>query len=140
MEGDLEAGKFHKKFPDVHIKIINATSIGCVELLESEKVDIIIVNLPNNHMGKSLTIKEIHRFKDVFVANDDYKELCDRQMTLKQLLEYPIMMLEHNSTTSEFLHLLFQKEGLEFVPDYCLTDVDLEELFVVETKKELPER
>ena len=32
--------KFHKKYPDVPIKITNATSYGCVDLLEHGNVDL----------------------------------------------------------------------------------------------------
>ena len=38
--------KFHRKFPDVPIKITNASSMGCVDLLEQRRVDLIITNFP----------------------------------------------------------------------------------------------
>ena len=156
--------KFHKEFPNAHINVINATSIRCTELLEAGQVDLIVVNSPNPYLGNHAVMKEIHSFKDVFAANDNFKELRGQKLSLKQLLEYPILMLERKTTTSEFLHSLFQREqldlvpeielasndllidlakiglGIAFVPDYCLTDKNAENLFIVETKKELPER
>ena len=72
-------------------------------------------------------------------------------------------MLNKNSTTSEFLHSLFQQHALElvpeaelssndllidlariglgiaFVPDYCLPEQS-ETLFIVNTKETLPDR
>ena len=72
-------------------------------------------------------------------------------------------MLDKQSTTSEFLHSLFQQHQLElvpeaelssndllidlariglgvaFVPDYCVTD-DSDELFIVESRESLPQR
>ena len=156
--------KFHKEFPNAHINVINASSIRCTELLESGQVDLIVVNSPNPYLGNHAVVKEIRSFHDVFVANDHFQKLRDKKLTLKQLLEYPILMLERKTTTSEFLHSLFQREqldlvpeielasndllidlaniglGIAFVPDYCLTDKNSENLFVVETKEELPER
>ncbi|MFR5583911.1 MAG: LysR family transcriptional regulator substrate-binding protein [[Clostridium] scindens] len=44
--------KFHKEFPGAHIKVTNATSIRCVELLESGQVDLIVVNYPQSLPGK----------------------------------------------------------------------------------------
>lgn len=38
--------EFHKKFPSVPIKVTNATSLGCVDLLEQGKVDIAVTNCP----------------------------------------------------------------------------------------------
>lgn len=72
-------------------------------------------------------------------------------------------MLDKQSTTSEFLHRLFQQHhldlvpeieltsndllidlariglGIAFIPDYCLSRQS-EDLFVVETEESLPER
>ena len=36
--------QFHQRFPNVPIKVTNATSIQCVELLEQRKVDLIVTN------------------------------------------------------------------------------------------------
>jgi len=156
--------KFHKDFPNAHINVVNATSIRCTELLESGQVDLVVINTPNSSLGNHAVVKELCSFKDVFIANDNFNELREKKLTLKQLLDYPILMLERKSTTSEFLHSLFQHEqldlvpeielasndllidlaniglGIAFIPDYCLTNKNSENLFIVKTKEELPER
>lgn len=156
--------KFHKEFPNAHIKVVNATSIACTELLESGQVDLIVVNSPNPYLGNHAITKEIASFKEVFIANSTYQKLYGQKLSFKQLLDYPLLMLERKSTTSEFLHSLFQREqldlvpeielssndllidlakiglGIAFLPDYCLTEKNSEGLFIVETKEELPER
>ena len=45
--------QFHQMFPNVPIKVTNATSIQCVELLEQRKVDLIVTNFPNSHLNHS---------------------------------------------------------------------------------------
>lgn len=155
--------RFHKEFPNTHIKVTNETSMKCVELLESGQVDCIVINYPNSHLGNLYAMKKIAAFKDVFVANDTFRELKDKKITFHDLLNYPILMLEKQTTTSEFLHNLFQQHqldlvpeveltsndllldlakiglGIAFVPDYCLPKVS-EDLFLVETEEELPSR
>ncbi len=155
--------RFHKEFPNTHIKVTNETSMKCVELLESGQVDCIVINYPNSHLGNLYAMKKIAAFKDVFVANDTFRELKDKKVTFHDLLNYPILMLEKQTTTSEFLHNLFQQHqldlvpeveltsndllldlakiglGIAFVPDYCLPKVS-EDLFLVETEEELPSR
>ena len=37
--------QFHRKFPHVPIKVTNATSLSCVELLEQGRVDVIIAQI-----------------------------------------------------------------------------------------------
>ena len=154
--------KFHKLFPGAHIKVTNATSIRCSELLENGQVDLIVVNTPNTYLGTHCTAKKLCSFHDVFIANDSFADLKNKQLSLKQLLDYPLLMLERKSTTSEFLHSFFQQHqldlvpaielasndllidlasiglGIAFIPDYCLKGRD--NLFIVETKEELPKR
>lgn len=155
--------QFHKEFPNAHIKVTNGTSIQCAELLSSGQVDLILTNYPNTYLNNLVTVKPIKEFHDVFVANDTFKELEGKTHTLKELLNYPILMLDTRSTTSEFLHALFQKHqldlvpeielssndllidlariglGIAFIPDYCLNKRQ-EDLFIVETEEALPTR
>lgn len=155
--------RFHKAFPGAHIKVTNATSIQSVELLNSGQVDFIVVNSPNAYLGSVTKIKRIKIFQDVFLANQSFKELKGRQLSFQELLEYPILMLDKKSTTSEFLHNLFQQHhldlvpeaelssndllidlariglGIAFLPDYCIPPDD-PDLFVVKTKEDLPSR
>ncbi len=156
-------GRFHKAFPNAHIKVINQTSIKCVELLETGQVDLIVVNYPNNYLSNVSCIKKIKTFRDVFIANHTFQALKNKKLTYKQLSQYPILMLDRHSTTSEFLHRLFQQHqldlvpeieltsndllidmariglGIAFIPDYCLLDSP-KDLFIVETQEELPAR
>lgn len=155
--------KFHKAFPHIHIKVTNATSIGCADLLESGQVDIIVTNFPNSRLRNISYVRKIQNFRDVFIANDTFKELRNRKLFLSELLKYPLLMLTRQSTTSEFLHNLFQQHqldlvpeielssndllmdlariglGIAFIPDYCLGQ-NTQDLFIVETQEPLPER
>ena len=155
--------KFHKEFPNAHIKVTNETSVKCVELLESGQVDCIVINYPNSHLSNLYSIKKIKSFKDIFVANNSFSELRDKKISFREMLNYPILMLEKNTTTSEFLHSLFQQHeldlvpeieltsndllldlakiglGIAFIPDYCLPKSS-EELFCLNMEDELPTR
>lgn len=117
--------EFHKMYPNIHIKVTNRTSIECARLLENGQVDFIITNYPNSGLSNTQNIQVIHEFSDVFVANEDYFPLKDRLITLKELQSYPILMLDRKSTTSEFLHSMFQKHQLDLVPEIELSSNDL---------------
>lgn len=155
--------KFHKEFPNAHIKVTNQTSLKCVELLENGQVDLIVINYPNSNLSNLFSLKKIAKFQDVFVANHTFSELKGKKISLKELLDYPILMLDRHSTTSEFLHHLFQQHqldlvpeielssndllidlariglGIAFLPDYCISQ-KTDDLFFVETKELLPSR
>lgn len=156
--------RFHREYPRVHIKVTNRTSIQCVDLLESGSVDLIFTNYPNSRLGHGLRIRYIRTFQDCFIASRKYYgELEHRELTLKELLDHPILMLGRNSTTSEFVHSMFQQHqldlvpeielssndllldlasiglGIAFVPDFCVTQ-KLDELFQIRLGSTLPPR
>ena len=120
--------EFHKMYPNIHIKVTNRTSIECARLLDNGQVDFIITNYPNSGLSNTQNIQVIHDFSDVFVANETYFPLKDRMITLKELQSYPILMLDRKSTTSEFLHSMFQKHQLDLVPEIELSSNDLIDL------------
>lgn len=155
--------KFHKEFPGAHIKVTNATSIGCVELLENRQVDFIVCNYPNSRLRIKEHYKTILTFRDVFAANKHYFDFTDQKLSLTELHRYPLLMLSKKSTTSEFLHSLFLQKGLNLTPEVELSSNDLlldlayiglgiafvpdfvleqrkKGLYRLEIKEELPER
>ncbi len=155
--------RFHNLFPNIPIKVTNATSVQCVDLLEQRKVDLIITNSPNSHLTPSCIQKTVRTFSDVFIANPAYFDLRQQEVSFTDLGSYPIMMLDRRSTTSEFLHNLFLQHQLElvpdvelssndllidmakiglgiaFIPDFCLTK-EIPELFILNLKEQLPKR
>lgn len=155
--------QFHEQHPHVHIKVTNQTSIQCASLLEHGQVDCIVVNFPNSALSSSHISKTIHQFHDVFVASRQYFPQRVRPLTLQELQKKPILMLERKSTTSEFLHSIFQQAhldlvpeielcsndllidlariglGVAFVPDFCIPAED-QDLFILPLKEPLPAR
>ena len=117
--------KFHKAYPNVHIKVTNQTSPGCVDLLDNGQVDFIVTNYPNSRINNTNRIHTIKKFKDVFVANRNFFDLKDKELSFEDLLDYPILMLDRQSTTSEFLHHLFLQHELDLVPEIELSSNDL---------------
>lgn len=117
--------QFHKKFPTVTIKVTNATSLECVELLEQGKVDLIVTNSPNERLNPDYIRKRLLRFSDVFIANPAYFDLKEQEISLKELTRHPLLMLDYKSATSAFLHDLFLRHQLELIPEIELSSNDL---------------
>jgi DNA-binding transcriptional LysR family regulator len=116
---------FHIKFPHIHIKVTNGTSVQCASMLERNEVDVIVANSPNAALNNTMTIHAVKEFRDVFIANKDAFPLYDHPVSLEELLNYPILMLEKRSTTSVFLHNLFLEHSLDLVPAIELSSNDL---------------
>ncbi len=155
--------QFHQKFPNVPIKVTNATSLSCADLLQQGKVDLIVTNYPNSKLNHSYVRKTVCKFHDVFIANPSYFHLEQKEISFQELKQYPILLLDKKSTTSEFLRSLFLQYQLElipeielssndllidlakiglgiaFIPDYCLHG-QTNGLFLLHTKENIPSR
>lgn len=154
--------QFHKKYPNIHIKVTNATSMQCANLLERNDVDVIVTNSPNSALNNMMQILPVKEFRDIFIANHEAFPLPKRPISLQELQQYPILMLDKRSTTSMFLHNLFLENsldlvpaielssndllidlakiglGIAFIPDYCVKEP--ENLAVINIDKEIPSR
>lgn len=117
--------RFHRQYPHIHIKVANQTSIRCAGLLEQGQVDIIVTNYPNSALTGMGTPRILREFWDVFVANREFFPLEQEVLTLGRLKSYPILMLDSKSTTSQFLHSMFRRCGLDLVPEIELSSNDL---------------
>lgn len=155
--------KFHQLYPEIQIQITNRTSSTCIDLLQQNKVDLIISNLPNPKITEQMEYQEIFTFNDIFIAGSEFNELREMKIGLKELKKYPLLMLEVKTTTRKFLEKTLTELGIEieaaielgsvdlliemtkiglgiaFVPEYCL-NLKNQSLFVVETKEKLPAR
>jgi DNA-binding transcriptional LysR family regulator len=153
---------FHKQYPNIHIKVTNATSLQCAKLLERNEVDVIVTNSPNSALNNVMQIIPVKEFRDIFITNQEAFPLTDRPITLQELQQYPILMLDKRSTTSIFLHNLFLENSLDlvpaielssndllidlakiglgvaFIPDFCVKE--LENLAIINTTQEIPSR
>lgn len=155
--------QFHALFPSVPIKVTNASSLTCADLLEQGKVDLIVTNEPNSRLNHAYVQKTMAVFHDVFIANPSCFKSEQQEISFRELKQHPILMLDQKSTTSEFLHNLFLQHqlqlipeielssndllidlariglGIAFIPDYCLS-ANEKELIVLRTKEEIPPR
>ncbi|NLZ81827.1 MAG: LysR family transcriptional regulator [Clostridiales bacterium] len=155
--------EFHQKYPNVHVKVMNQTSLKCVELLTTGQVDLVIINHPNAALNDTINVKELKKFQDVFLGGEKYATISKEAISLKELQKHPILMLDRKSTTSEFLHQIFQRHhldlapeielssndllldlarigfGIAFVPDFCIPK-DSKDLFLISTLETLPSR
>jgi len=135
---------YHDAYPGIDIKVTNRTSVQCVELLHKGAVDLIVTNLPNQHIHKDMTTVATKTFKDVFIGNPS--RLSSKPYSLETLAGFPILMLTRKTATSEFLYSIFNDKniainpaielgsidllveltridlGISFVPDFCVTD------------------
>lgn len=156
---------FNHAYPSIKIHLTNRTSPKCIELLRRGSVDLSVINIPEKFNYSNITVKNTKNIHDVFIAGYNFKELKDRKVSLKELENYPLLVLERNSTTREFFDNLMAKHdvtikpeielgsvdilmemakiglGIAFVPEECVKqELSKDDIFILDIKEEIPDR
>ena len=107
---------YHVSFPGVRIKIANCSTPQAVAELRNGLADFALVTTPTGIKSdmEAVTIKS---FSSVAVCGTAYSHLQDREMTLKEIAEYPIVSLDSKTKTYELYSKWFSDNGLVLSPD-----------------------
>ena len=116
--------KFHKKNKDAHIKIFSCGPNEGAKLLDEDKVDIVIAATSGTSFNNQ-NVMILDSFRDVFVANKEFFPIEDRVLKMEELAEYPILMMNKDDSSNEFLHSHLLKNSVDFVPDMELNSNEL---------------
>lgn len=116
--------EFNAKFPQIKIKITNRTSPICIDLLSKGFVDICIVNIPDK-LPDNIMVKEHKHIQDVFAAGRHYISLTKKTISILELTNYPLLMLEKNTVTRQHFDSLVTAHGQTIIPEIELGSIDL---------------
>jgi len=157
--------KFHKLYPNITISINTDISSELIKKLRNGLIDIIIMNLNGNNYDNDLKIIKCKKIQDCFVVNNNYKELLNKEISLKDLNNHPIILQSIGSNTRAFLdnftkeHNIILKPNMELASyslvvefariglgigyvteDYIKDDLNNKKLYKLKLKEKIPER
>jgi len=116
-------GAFHQQFPDVRIQVTNRTTPETVKLLKDGRIDLGVVNLPID--DKQLIVREGMVIQDCFVAGEKFRALTEEVLSLSELMNYPVILLERGSNTRVYLERYFHALDVPITPEIELGSIDL---------------
>ena len=101
---------FHKQYPNVRIKVLNRTSLEMIELIKSGQIDLGFLNMPIT--DETLTIKECLKVHDIFVS----AKKDDKIYSNKEIAQMPLILIEKNTSSRQFVDKHFAKSGILLQP------------------------
>lgn len=116
--------QYNRKYPGVKIELITGTTPETVEQLKESKCDIGFLNLPIDEKDVNFT-RTVSHLSDVFVAGEKYSHLKDRQLSISDLQEFPLLMIESNTVARRALSSFTQTIGIQLNPDIEVENWDL---------------
>ena len=117
--------QFRKEYPTIRLKISNLTTPSAIRALEGNFIDFAIVIMNSTKAADHLKIKELTRLHDIVVAGNKYDFLKEKEVSLSELKQYPLICMEQGTSTRKYLDKIFRKSGTVLVPDIELATTDL---------------
>lgn len=93
--------------------------------LRNGLIDIIILNLNNKNFGNDIDIIKCKKINDCFVVNSNYKELLNKELSMKDLNNYPLILQMKGSNTREFLDNVASENNIVLKPNIELASYSL---------------
>ena len=116
--------QYNRKYPAVKIELITGTTPETLSQLKENKCDVGFINLPIE--DKEVNFKGmVAQLSDIFVAGDKFAHLKGKKVSLSDLQEYPLLMIESNTVARRALANYTQTLGIQLNPDIEVENWDL---------------
>ncbi len=116
--------KFHELYPNVVITFKDCTTKETLERIKTGKADIGMVSLPISDDDVLLT-GQTGVIEDIFVATNKFSELFDSIIDLRDLPDYPIIMLDNSTSSTKEITSFLAKHGITLTPEFEAGSVEL---------------
>lgn len=114
---------FHAEHPQVRIRLQQSKTNEISKQLKEENIDLGFVHLPFD--DQELAIKPLMAIQDCFLVGQAFKELASEQVSVRQLLELPLLLPTSGSSTRLFVEQWLAGHGIYKEPDIELTSTEM---------------
>lgn len=157
--------KFHKLYPNIIIHMYTDISNELLNKLKNGLIDLAIIHVMDKDYGYDIDINKIKKIHSCFIVNNEYPELLKKEIAIKDLAKYPIILQTIGSNSRDFVKKIeldnnilfnisiesssytliseFTKIGLGIgisTKEYIESDLQNKLLFEINIKEKLPDR
>lgn len=116
--------KYHERYPAIKVKITNGPTPETMQKVLDGGVDIGLVSTPFER-SEGISVTEVKEIEDVFIAGRKYTQLKNHMTDFKELLDYPIISLEKNTSTRKYMDDLLAANQVILNPEFELATSDM---------------
>ncbi len=117
--------KFHYLYPKISIQVVTDLTSELMPKLKMGLIDIIVLNLNDKNYGNDIDIIKCRKINDCFVVNNKYRDLTIKEISLKELNNYPLILQSKGSNTREFLDNIARDNNVVLKPNIELASYSL---------------
>lgn len=108
--------EYHKLYPQVKIELISDVSPKIIEALKTDKCDVGFLNLPIAPDDGIALADSIQFLNDGFIAGEKFGALKGKQLTLRDLQKYPLLLMEEHTVARESFNHYAVSHGVKLDP------------------------
>ena len=108
--------EFHAQYPGIRLRLSNHSTPQEVQAVRNGEVDFAVVTTPTE-ADSELKMVPLMPFKEILVGGPTFVPLAERMLTLRELADYPLIMLDNESVTHTFYRRFFLERSAELKPD-----------------------
>ncbi|MCM1053015.1 MAG: LysR family transcriptional regulator [Ruminococcus sp.] len=116
--------KFHKLYPSICIDIYTDPTEHLLKELKNGQIDFIISKLPSN-LDNDFNYIKLGETKYIFVASKDYKSLINKEITITELVKYPIILPKMPANGRINADKYFKENNLKVIPKMNIASSNL---------------
>ena len=95
--------EFHEQYPNISIHMYTDISNELLNKLKNGLIDLAIIHAMDKDYGSEINVEKIKKIHSCFVANNKYKELLGREVSIQELKEYPIILQVKGSNSRDII-------------------------------------
>lgn len=160
----LHLKNFRDTYPNIKIQVFNKTTYEIIDSLKSGEIDLGFINLPIIK-DSVIEVVNVKSLQDCFICGKKYKDSFVNRVNLKELTNFPLLMLEEGTNMRKFVDEYFKDNNLTYSPELELGSINIltkfaiegfgisfvtknfvsneiknKEVFVIDVKEEIPSR
>ncbi len=114
---------FHMEYPGIRLKIYNHSTPQAVQAVKNGEIDFAVVTTPTD-VETPLKKVDLYSFQEILVGGKTFMALGSQELSLAEVQNYPFICLGRETQTWKFYQQIFERHGLELLPDTEVATTD----------------
>ena len=95
---------FRTRYPDVHLRVLTASTPKTLETLRAGQIDFAVVSGPlSDSEREDMELIPVRTIQDIFIASEEFGIAHRAVVDKEDLAEYPLIMLERATSTRQYV-------------------------------------
>ena len=116
--------KFHELYPGIKVTVTNGPTPETLEYLDEDRIDFGVISTPFTEK-EGYNYFPVSTIEDIFVAGRRFIQYKNRMLDFSDLKKIPLVLLEGNSSTRNYIDNFLSEHGVDIQPEFELSTSDM---------------